>query len=223
MVSPGHWMSQIYHGTVGDCEQLPIGWHRMHMSPLDGHPEHFKGTARAPVHCVGSWILSPTYRAFGIATPPPFVQHSVCTRSPPSMDTYNYPGKGLSLSQLVFALKEELKRAVDSPSYVTKHYGKPACEVLINDTSTSSTASPSTTFLNSIGMLRLRWQTSASGGTPSFTSTAFRWMSFPSSPPIFSPRRTVSVPVMYAVIGVGPSFNTPHYGPVYSLQRARPT
>ena len=28
----------------------------------------------------------------------------------PSMDTHAYPGKGLSLSQLTFALNEELKR-----------------------------------------------------------------------------------------------------------------
>ena len=34
------------------------------------------------------------------------------------MDTQTYPGKGLSPLQLVFALNEELKRAVDSPSYV---------------------------------------------------------------------------------------------------------
>ena len=39
--------------------------------------------------------------------------------SPPLMDTQTYPGKGLSPSQLVFALNEELKRAVCSPSYVT--------------------------------------------------------------------------------------------------------
>ena len=34
------------------------------------------------------------------------------------MDTQNYPGKGLSLLQLVFALNEELKRTAHSPSYV---------------------------------------------------------------------------------------------------------
>ena len=32
------------------------------------------------------------------------------------MNAHPYPGKGLSLSQLVFALNEELKQAVHSPS-----------------------------------------------------------------------------------------------------------
>ena len=34
------------------------------------------------------------------------------------MGTHTYPGRGLSLSQLVFALSEEVKRAAYSPSYV---------------------------------------------------------------------------------------------------------
>ena len=43
---------------------------------------------------------------------------------PDPMDTRTYPGKGLSLSQLVFALKEELKHVAYSPLYVAKdHYG----------------------------------------------------------------------------------------------------
>jgi len=43
---------------------------------------------------------------------------------PSPMDTCTYPGKGLSLSQLVFALNEELKHAAYSPLYVAKdHYG----------------------------------------------------------------------------------------------------
>lgn len=37
-----------------------------------------------------------------------------------SMDTHIYPGKGLSLSQLVFALNKELKRVAFSPSWVEK-------------------------------------------------------------------------------------------------------
>ena len=36
--------------------------------------------------------------------------------------TYDHPGKGLSLSQLVFALNEELKNAARSSSYVTKDH-----------------------------------------------------------------------------------------------------
>ena len=40
------------------------------------------------------------------------------------MDTRTYPGKGLSLSQLVFALNEELKHVAYSSLYVaTDHYG----------------------------------------------------------------------------------------------------
>ena len=42
------------------------------------------------------------------------VQHSSIL----SMNTHAYPGKDLSLSQLVFALNEELKRVAHSPSYV---------------------------------------------------------------------------------------------------------
>ena len=34
------------------------------------------------------------------------------------MDTHFYPGKGLSLSQLIFALNEELERVAYSPLYV---------------------------------------------------------------------------------------------------------
>ena len=37
-----------------------------------------------------------------------------------SMDIHNYPGRGLSLSQLIFALNEELKRVAYSPPYVAK-------------------------------------------------------------------------------------------------------
>ena len=134
--------------------------------------------------------------------------------SSPSMNAHTYPGKGLSLSQLVFALNEELKRVAYSPLYVAKYHHELACEVLSNDTPVSSTAPPSTMFLNSRVIFRLRWQTSASGGTPSFISTVFRWMFFLLSPPTSIPRRTVSAPVMYAVIGIGPSFSMLHYGPV---------
>ena len=38
------------------------------------------------------------------------------------MDTENYPGKGLSLSQLVFALNKELRSAANAPSYVAGHF-----------------------------------------------------------------------------------------------------
>ena len=36
----------------------------------------------------------------------------------PSMGAQTYPGESLSLSQLVFALNEGLKRTVGSPTYV---------------------------------------------------------------------------------------------------------
>jgi hypothetical protein len=39
-----------------------------------------------------------------------------------SMDTHAYPGKGPSLSRLIFALNEELKDVAYSPSYVAKDY-----------------------------------------------------------------------------------------------------
>ena len=40
-----------------------------------------------------------------------------------SMNTQTYPGKGLSLLQLVFALNEELKRTAFSPLYVAGVFG----------------------------------------------------------------------------------------------------
>ena len=40
------------------------------------------------------------------------------------MDTYSYPGRGLSLSKLIYALSEELKHAAYSPLYVANgHFG----------------------------------------------------------------------------------------------------
>ena len=57
------------------------------------------------------------------------------------MDTGTHPGKGLSLSQLVFALNEELKHAAYSPLCVTKvHHGHPR-EVLKDDALISATRS----------------------------------------------------------------------------------
>ena len=52
----------------------------------------------------------------------------------PSMDAQahpgTYPGKGLSVSQLIFALNEELKRSVYSPLYVAKYHREPHCRGL---------------------------------------------------------------------------------------------
>lgn len=39
-----------------------------------------------------------------------------------SMDGKTYPGEGLSLSQLVFALNQKLKPTARSPSYVSKDH-----------------------------------------------------------------------------------------------------
>ena len=44
------------------------------------------------------------------------------SRLPFPMSTHNYPGRGLSLSQLTFALNEELKRVAYSPLYVAKRH-----------------------------------------------------------------------------------------------------
>ena len=83
------------------------------------------------------------------------------------MDTQAHPGKGLSLSQLIFALNEELKRSVYSPSYVAKHHREacPAGVLQEDSTLTRSIASRSTRFLNLTGMSLPRWRPSASGGT----------------------------------------------------------
>ena len=59
---------------------------------------------------------------------------SVTNFFPLSMDQYTHPGKGLSLSQLVFALNEELKHAAYSPSYVAKYHRQLAREALSDDT-----------------------------------------------------------------------------------------
>ncbi|KAF9652214.1 hypothetical protein BDM02DRAFT_245253 [Thelephora ganbajun] len=120
------------------------------------------------------------------------------------MGTHACPGKGLSLSQLVFALNEELKRTAYSPLYVAE-------------------ASPWMRFLNLIKVFRLRWRVFASGGTPSLASTVSRWISFPSSPPIFLPSRTVFAPVLCAVVGAEPSSSMAPCGLSCSSKRVKPT
>lgn len=91
------------------------------------------------------------------------------TLSTRSMDAHAYPGNGLSLSQLIFALNEGLKRTGYSPSYVAKDHSSPAREVQRNDALTSSIVSPAVRFLNSPKILQTRWRLSASGRIPSFT------------------------------------------------------
>ena len=66
------------------------------------------------------------------------------------MDTQDHPGKGLSLSHLIFALNEELKRSVYSPLYVAKYHreARPAGVLQEDSTLTRSIASRPTRFLN---------------------------------------------------------------------------
>ena len=69
------------------------------------------------------------------------------------MDTEDYSGKGLSLPQLVFALNEELKHAVQthSPLYVAR-------SIIVGQTNTltRSTASPWMIFVGSTGAYQPR-------------------------------------------------------------------
>ena len=124
------------------------------------------------------------------------------------MDACTYPGGSLSLSQLLFVLNEELKRVAHSPSYVAKgHFGLSRIDVLI-----TSAASPWSQSLNSTGMPQARWQPSASGRTLSLSSTASRWISFPSFLSTSLPRGTVSTPLPCAAIGAESSLEMVHYG-----------
>ena len=135
------------------------------------------------------------------------------------MDTQTYPGRGLSLSQLAFALNEELKRVAYSSPYVANNGLFSDClkyDMLIASADSLWRRSP-----NSTKMLQSRWQPFASGGIHSPASTASRLISFPSSPPTSPPRRIVSVPLLCAVIGVGSSLNGAHYGHGCSSKKAR--
>ena len=135
------------------------------------------------------------------------------------MDAQTYPGRGLSLSQLTFALNEELKRAAHSPPYVANSRFCPDC--LKYDMLIAFADSPWRRSPNSTKMLQSHLQPFASGRTHSPTSTASRLISFPSSLPTSPPRRTVSVPLLCAVIGVGSSLNGAHYGHGCSSKKAR--
>lgn len=136
-----------------------------------------------------------------------------------SVDSDAYPGRGLSLPQLAFALNKELGRATHSSLCVTKH------------TRQSSTRSRAkylhsftwTRFLNSSVTLQTRLQPPASGRTPFAASTASRWMSSHSSPPISLPNRLSSVRLSCAVVGPRLSFNTARYGPSCSSKKAMST
>ena len=136
-----------------------------------------------------------------------------------SMDAHTYPGRGLSLQQLVFALNEELKRVAYFPSYVsTSHLI--LTEERVFDLPTDSLRIRS---VNLTGTLQLRWQRFASGETLSHPSIVFRWTSFLSYPPSSHPNGTVSTPLPSVAIGVQPSFITVRYGLNYFSERARST
>ena len=75
-------------------------------------------------HLLGSpdGFLSPCVTLTRDALRP--VHERYCTHLPSTpaislMDTHTYPGRGLSLSQLILALNKELKHATCSPLYVT--------------------------------------------------------------------------------------------------------
>lgn len=136
-----------------------------------------------------------------------------------SMGTDNYPGRELSLSQLIFALNNELKRAAYSPSCVTKIILYPPQ----NDALTPFIGTAWTRFPNSTETLQTRCQLSASGGTLWSTSTGFHWMSFPSSLPISLPKRIDFTHLSCAAIGVEHSFDTAHSGLNCPSKTARPT
>jgi hypothetical protein len=134
-----------------------------------------------------------------------------------SMDAHTYPGRGLSLQQLVFALNQELKRVAYSPSYVSTSHPRLTKE-RASDLTTDSlrTRSPNLT-----GTLQPHWQRFASGGTPLFPSTASRWTSFPSYPPSSLPNGTVSAPLPSVAIGAEPAFIMVQSGLNYSSKKAR--
>ena len=64
------------------------------------------------------------------------------------MDAQTYPSQGLTLPQLVFAMKQELSRTAYAPSYVTQVHCGLHYEALEIDFLTSSVAIASTRFLN---------------------------------------------------------------------------
>jgi hypothetical protein len=136
-----------------------------------------------------------------------------------SMDAHTYPGRGLSIQQLVFALNEELKRVAHPPSYVATNHPRLTKEQVFKGFPTDSLRTRS---LNLNGTLRPHWQLFASGRTPSFQSTASHSTSSLSSPST-SLKRIVSTPRPSVVIGVEPSLITARYGLNYSSRKARTT
>ena len=135
----------------------------------------------------------------------------------PSMDAQTYPGQGLSIPQLVFALKRELRRAAYSPSYVVTvdSTTRPKSDIR------TSTATASTTPLNWIRISRPSWRLFVNGETHLFQSTASRRIYFLSSLPISLTRATVSAPASFAFVGAESFFDAPSYGPSCSSGRVR--
>lgn len=137
--------------------------------------------------------------------------------SPSLMNTDIYPGKGLSLSQLVSALNEELRRVTNASLCVARYHSGLGRGV------DRFAALPSTWLLNSTRMFRPHLQPSASGRTPLSASTAFRWTSSRSSRPTSPPKGTSSIPLPCAAIGAEHSFSMVDYGPSYTSAGVRTT
>lgn len=149
--------------------------------------------------------------------PSPEAQH-ISHRSTfpiPSMNTSDYPGKDLSLSQLAYALNEQLKRTANPPLYVERKNPARIRQL------TASSASPWTQSLNSNATFQPHLQPSMNGRTASLESTASQSISSASSPPTFLLKRTDLFPLLCAVIGAGSSFNMERYGPSCCLWRTR--
>ena len=141
------------------------------------------------------------------------------------MDQYTHPGKGLSLSQLAFALNQELKHAAYSPSYVAKYHRQLAREALSDDTQQHADFLYSFTFDD---VSQLDGDVSAAlANIREWRNSFIHINRIPSDVLSLIPTHLhdqtdrFNASYLYAVIGVGSSFNTPRYGPVYFFQRAR--
>ena len=93
----------------------------------------------------------------------------------------------------------------------------------VNDALIALTSSLGRSFPNSTGMCRSRWRTFASGEIHSLPSIASRWTSSLSSLPTSPPRRTVSMLLPFAVVGVDLSLNTAYCGLSCSSERVKST
>ena len=110
------------------------------------------------------------------------------------MNVRAYSGIGIPLSQLIFVLNEELRCVAYSQPCVAKVTQDPSGKIYRLFPIWRS-------FLNSTGILQLHWRSSASGETHSLPSAACRQKSCLSSVPTSPPRKTVSAPLLFVVVG----------------------